>query len=472
LTASGEGESVESGPVATARPGLDDGSRTVDLLDRLFPRPRNFAVRLWNGQEVPAASSALFCLVLKHPGALRRMLTPPIELSLGEAFIYGDFDVEGDIFCFFPVVHSLYNRMFLPSEIISLARQIFALPQTGRRRDPRVRGPARLRGSRHSLKRDRAAIQYHYDLNRDFYALWLGRRMQYSCAYFQTGTEDLDTAQEQKLAYICRKLRLRPGDRLLDIGCGFGGLAMFAAEKYGVEVLGITLSRSQAEYANERMARAGLADRVTIKLQDYRELGTASFDKIVSVGMVEHVGCSHLPEYFTHVHRLLKPGQVFLNHGIANFPTPLTPTGAPDPSGARRYPLLATLQKVVANWALAPSSFWQHYVFPDGELTPVSQGNAVAEAVGFEVRDVECLREHYALTIRKWVAALDASREQAVQVTDEVTWRTWRLHLAASAYGFEIGEISINQTLLVKPVAGRSGLPLTRAYMSANDATS
>ncbi len=406
-------------------------SQTISVLNRLFPPPRTFNVHLWDGTDLPATTDSRFGLVLNHPGALRRMFTPPIELSLGEAFIYGDLDIEGDIFSAFSLMENIFGRSLSRSEIVGLARDLLALPRSGPTR-PASRGPARLRGARHSRERDRAAIQYHYNVGNDFYALWLDRRMQYSCAYFPSGTEDLDAAQERKLEHICRKLRLRPGERVLDIGCGWGGLALYAAQKYGVDVVGVTLSDNQASYANDQIARAGLSARVGVPLQDYRDLDTGSFDKIVSVGMFEHVGRSHLPEYFAHAYRLLKPGGLFLNHGISCRLSTSTITSTTSKRAER-------------------ASVWQRF----------------AERAGFEVRDVENLREHYALTLRHWVNRLEARRAEAVRLTDEVTYRTWRLYMAVSAYGFEAGILNVDQSLLAKPDRGKSNVPLTRADLYA-----
>lgn len=426
-------------------------SRTASLVDLLFPPPRNFEVRLSDGTLLPAAGTAAFGLVLKHPGALRRMVSPPIELSMGESFIYGDYDIEGDIFAAFSLIDTSLARKFSVGEILGLVRSVRALPKSGPLR-PASRGPARLRGRLHSRQRDLAAIRYHYDVGNDFFSLWLDRRMQYSCGYFPTGAEDLDTAQERKLEHICRKLRLRPGERLLDIGCGWGGLAEYAAEKYGADVLGVTLSDKQVEYAGARQR-----ERVSIELRDYRDLRDASFDKIVSVGMFEHVGRGELPAYFGQVHRLLKPGGLFLNHGISSRPVPRLDDGvtkaAPKPSAWKKF----VNRRIIGN-----DSFADHYVFPDGQLVPVSEANLVAESLGFEVRDVENLREHYALTLRHWVNRLEARRDDAIAATNEVTYRTWRLYMAASAYGFEAGRISVNQTLLSKPEGGKSNLPLSR----------
>lgn len=351
-------------------------STTRAVLARLFGSHsrRDFAIRLWNGQTLPAdeGSEPRFTLVLNHPGALRRMLIPPGELTLAEAYLRGDFDIEGDIIAAMSLTAEFDS--LAPGDWLRLVRQVVALPATD---PPEVfregRRPARLRGLRHSRRRDRAAVTYHYDVGNDFYALFLGRWMAYSCAYFQTPEADLDAAQAAKFEHICRKLRLRPGERLLDIGCGWGGLVVYAAEKYGVQAIGITLSRPQAEYGQDWIARAGLAGRARIEVRDYRDLDPARpFDKIASVGMFEHVGRDKLPAYFQQAFRLLRPGGLFLNHGIA-----AQPGQAPGRLGRR---------------LLQRGQFVQRYVFPDGELVPISDALAVAERAGFEVRDVESLR--------------------------------------------------------------------------------
>lgn len=400
-------------------------------------QPRDFAVRLWDGTvwDAGPGQRARFTLVLQHPGALRKMFWPPSELTLGEAYIYNDFDIEGEIEGVFRLADALLDRRWGPAERLRYGRALFSLPSGDGHRTGRQ--AARVSGARHSRERDRQAVTYHYDVSNDFYALWLDRRMVYSCAYFATPDDDLDTAQEQKLDYICRKLRLRPGERLLDIGCGWGALVIHAARRYGVEALGITLSRPQAELANERIRQAGLADRCRVEVGDYREIDApGESDKLVSVGMFEHVGEALLPDYFERAWGLLRPGGVFLNHGIARSAT----------QRSRRGP-----------------SFVDRYVFPDGELVPINTTLRAAETAGFEVRDVESLREHYVLTLRHWVRGLEARHDQARALTDEATYRIWRLFMSGSAYGFQAGRINVYQTLLARPDRGASGLPLTRA---------
>ncbi|HEY1376188.1 MAG TPA: cyclopropane-fatty-acyl-phospholipid synthase family protein [Gemmataceae bacterium] len=398
--------------------------------------PRDFALRLWDGTTSgpDAGQPCRFTVALDHPGALRQMFWPfRANVALGEAYVFGDFDVEGDILAFVGLLRHLLWHHWPVGDKMRLLKSILALPAEGRPRDERA---ARLTGKAHTVERDRQAVGYHYDRANDFFALWLDRRLVYSCAYFRRGDEDIDTAQEQKLDLLCRKLRLKPGERLLDIGCGWGGLVRFAAERYGVEAVGITLSRKQGELARERIRDAGLEGRVRVEYCDYRELtDDRGFDKVVSVGMVEHVGAAALPAYFQSAWRLLRPGGVFLNHGIAI-------------SAAVRPP----------KWR----AFGKKYVFPDGELVPIARLLREAEAVGFEVRDVENLREHYALTLEHWIRRLDARHANAVAATDEVTYRIFRLYMAGACHGFRAGLYRLHQSLLAKPADRRSGLPLTR----------
>jgi len=396
--------------------------------------------RLWNGSLWPDDAPRQATLVLKHPGALRAIFLPGTELGMGEAYLYDDFDVEGDVEQVLALADALSQATSGVLTRLHLGRELLSLPKgKGNPHRSSRRGPARLAGRPHSLARDRQAVTYHYDVSNDFYALWLDRRLIYSCAYYLSPGDDLDTAQEQKLEYLCRKLRLRPGQRLLDIGCGWGGLVMYAAQSYGVDATGITLSQPQADLAQERIRAAGLSGRCRVVVRDYRELDELeSFDALVSVGMFEHVGAAMLPTYFARAFRLLKPRGVFLNHGIACRTAEAGPQGG--------------------------ASFGQSYVFPDGELEPINVPLRAAEDSRFEVRDVESLREHYALTLRQWVKRLEAHHTQALAWVDEPTYRTWRLFMAASAYGFSSGRLNVYQTLLAKPdQGGGSALPLTRA---------
>ncbi len=410
---------------------------SIECLEELladYPR-RNFQVRLWDGSTWGSGQQARFTLVLKHAGALREMFLLPSGLTLGEAYIFDDFDVEGDIEAAFDLVDYLLGKdLNLPSSL-HLAGLLRKLPAT---RQPRTgRQPATLRGSVHSKGRDCQAISYHYDLPPEFFNLWLDPHMVYSCAYFTSAEDtDLDTAQQRKLDYICKKLRLRQGDRLLDIGCGWGALLIHAAAHYGVRAVGITLSVPQAEVARRRIQGSGLNDRCRVEVCDYRDFDSAQqYDKIVSVGMFEHVGEALLPEYFARAWQLLRPGGVFLNHGIA------LPTDHPE----NGPPLI------------------DRYVFPDGELVPISASLGVAERSGFEIRDVESWREHYALTLHHWVRRLEAHAEEARRITDETTYRIWRLYMAASAHRFRLGQLNIYQALLAKSLHGDSGMPMTRA---------
>jgi cyclopropane-fatty-acyl-phospholipid synthase len=421
-----------------------------DLLVRLFRRlPLRFRVRLWDGDALQVgahdaqARESSFTLVFCTPEAVCSAVLGKDPLRFAEAFFRGDLDIEGDFFAALELKNHLQDLQLSVSEQLGAvfsALRLRALNRAERR--AQLRGsPAHGRAVRlHSKAENRAAIRFHYDVSNEFYASWLDPAMVYSCAYFETADADLETAQKAKLDHICRKLILRPGDNFLDVGCGWGALAIHAARHYGVRAHGVTLSPQQLTLARERIAAAGLEDRVRIDLQDYRDLRSEStYDKIASVGMFEHVGLKNLPTYFSTIHRLLKPHGLFLNHGITH-----------DAEG----------------WQKSLSTeFMNRYVFPDGQLDNVSNVLHVMEMSGFEVADVEALRPHYALTLRQWVARLERNRARALQFVDEPTYRVWRLYMTACALDFEAGRIGVYQVLAGKRAPGNLPLPLTRHYM-------
>jgi cyclopropane-fatty-acyl-phospholipid synthase len=422
------------------------------------PGTRPFAIRYWDDTLEPAADeSSPFTIVVQYPGSLRRMLLPPSELSIVEAVISGDIEIEGDMEAAMWLGDAINSRIKSPRALATLLRHLTALPRTEHAadvRDRRAKHTVGHVGGLHEPQRDRAAIRYHYDVSNEFYALWLDRRMVYSCAYYASDErveEGLDEAQRAKLDLVCRKLRLQPGDRLLDVGCGWGGLIMHAVQNYGVIATGITLSDAQATLARERIAAAGLGDRCKVEIRDYRALGGLEpFDKISSIGMVEHVGVAKLGEYFDALYAALRPGGLLLNHGIVSM-------------AAARPP---------SRWDWIERRLWKRdafidqYVFPDGKLGPLDAVISAAERIGFLTVDLESLREHYALTLRAWVSRLEAHAAEAIAMTDARVYRTWRLYMAGSAYGFASGRLNVVQTLLGKPLHdGPAPVPLRRGYM-------
>src|SRR5947207_3190939 len=421
--------------------------KTRRILSEIFAGcpVENVGVRLWDDSIWPNDRPSSATLVLKHPGALARMFLPGTEAGLAEAYLRNDFDIEGDIEAAFEVGDFLLSRLDDWKKKLKVAGLLIRLPEGDgssiMQRAARQLLP-RIRGKRHSPERDRRAVRFHYDISNDFYQLWLDRRMVYSCAYFKSPNDHLRNAQEQKLDYICRKLRLRAGQRLLDIGCGWGALVIHAAKHFGVHAKGITLSQPQAEWARSWIAKAGLGKKAKIEVRDYREIAATAelYDAIVSIGMAEHVGRERLPDYFAAAHRALKPGGVFVNQAIAE--DVVTRPGNLD---SRR------------------ASFIENYVFPDGDTPPLPLMLRAAEKSGFEIRDVENLREHYVLTLRHWLRRLEEHHDEALGFVDEATYRVWRLYIAGSAHGFQRGHIAVYQTLLAKlDPAGQIKLPLTR----------
>jgi len=389
------------------------------------------AIECYDGSHLgpPGTTSRI---VVRSPKALRYVLTGPGEIGFARAYVAGEVDVEGDIFEVLALRDYLPDVKVTPREWLALAR---AVGVEGLRPLPPPPEEARLRGRRHSKERDAAVIAHHYDVSNDFYRLVLGPSMTYSCAVFAAADTALGTAQTAKYELVCRKLGLRPGMRLLDVGCGWGGMVMHAAREHGAYAVGVTLSTRQAEWAREAVREAGLADRVDIRVQDYRDVADAPFDAISSIGMFEHVGLARLDEYFQRLFSLLRPGGRLLNHGIAKPPGPRA--------------------------AFAHRGFIDRYVFPDGELHEVGSVVTRVQRAGFEARNVEGLREHYAQTLRHWVANLEARWDEAVRLVGPGRARVWRLYMAASACNFEAGRTQIHQVLAVRnDPDGRSHMPL------------
>ena len=430
----------------------DSIARARQVVAALFgPSPeRAFTVRYWNGLEEAAgfASDTPFTLWFRTPGALRRMLLPPSELAIAETFVDGEVELEGNAEYAMHLGDVIGERIQSLSGFAALLPLLVGLPRSRvstRRTAENQFGEMRRRPG------GAEAIRHHYDVSNDFYGLWLDERMVYTCAYFQSPSDSLEDAQAAKLDLICRKLRLERGQRLLDIGCGWGALLMHAAANYGVHATGLTLSQAQAELARQRIAAAGLSSLCQVELRDYRDLGTEpEYDRIASVGMMEHVGYERLPGYFDSAFRVLLPGGVFLNHTIVR--------------DGHRLP--ETMGRHLKSRLWKRDQFIHRYVFPDGRLVPLARVVDCAEHSGFEVRDVEALREHYAMTLRHWLRRLEAQSAQAVSLVGERRYRTWRLYLLAAINGFRSGRNNVVQVLLAKcDSSGSSGLPLTRDYM-------
>lgn len=408
------------------------------LVDLLGPEP-DVRVVLWDGSAFGRADP-VGTITVRSRDALRHMLWAPGELGLARAYVSGALDVDGDVIRLLEVLREVPGhtdaRTTRLRSAVHVAQAARAAGALGRRPAPPPE-EARPRGRRHSKARDARAISHHYDVGNEFYELVLGPAMTYSCARFPVEGMALEQAQADKHELICRKLGLheRPGQRLLDVGCGWGSMAVHAATHHQAEVVGITISREQAARARERVAEAGVDDRVEIRLQDYRDLGGERFDAVSSIGMFEHVGKARTAEYFGILRGLLADQGRLLNHAISSV------------RGSR----------------LPRRSFTYRYVFPDGELLDVADVCSAMESAGFEVRDVESLREHYARTLRHWVANLEAGWDRAVALVGEARARVWRLYMAGSAVGFEDGGIGLHQVLGVLPAPdGGSGMPRTR----------
>jgi cyclopropane-fatty-acyl-phospholipid synthase len=398
----------------------------------------------WLGSDLPVRieaydgtrvgpSDAKTKVIVHSPDALIRLATAPGELGLARAYVAGDISIEGDIYGLLELRRQLPEVKVSPAQVAELVRIVGV---RNLRRIPPPPEEHRSRGRLHTRRRDAAAISFHYDISNDFYRLVLGPSLTYSCAVFTDPSDTLEDAQANKYELISRKLGLEPGMRLLDIGCGWGGMVLHAAQHHGVEAVGVTISEPQAELGRKRVAEAGLSDRVEIRVQDYRDITDGPFDAISSIGMFEHVGMQRLEEYYTRVIDLLTPGGRLLNHAISRT----------DNARRRLYDR---------------PNFTSRYVFPDGQLHEVGTVITALQDGGLEVRHMENLREHYALTLHHWVGNLERNWEAAVAEVGVGRARVWRLYMAASAVLFESDEAHVDQVLAVKPdPTGSGGLPL------------
>ncbi|HKA05333.1 MAG TPA: class I SAM-dependent methyltransferase [Acidimicrobiales bacterium] len=412
--------------------------RLADLVSRALGPEVPISVRAYDGSDA-GPPDAVAALVLNRPEALQRFVMAPGELGLGRAYVAGDLDAEGDLF---GAMAAIADHPPKPDKTV-ITEIAKALGPSRLRPLPPPPEEARLRGLRHSKARDAQAIAHHYDVSNDFYRIVLGPSLTYSCAVWTRPDIGLEAAQANKHELVSIKLGLEPGMRLLDVGCGWGGMVLHAAARHGVRAVGVTISERQADLARKRVADAGLTDLVEIRLQDYRDVEDGPYDAVSSIGMFEHVGFKQLHAYFGRLFQLLRPEGRLLNHAIGR------PATARDRSPVR-IP--------AAPWQ--KRTFIDRFVFPDGELHEVGTIVSAMQLDGFEVRHLESLREHYGLTLRAWVANLEGQWDEAVRLAGEGRARVWRLYMAASAVGFEAGRIQVHQVLAVKPAGGSSGVPL------------
>ena len=423
-------------------PGLpaafsENARHTINLLIALCDGySGNFGVRLWTGETwEPGTGPRPFTLVLKHPGAARAMFWPFDKIALGESYLFDDFDIEGDMLAFVIWLKHLIVR----TDALTLwakLRLIRALLRVSSQKNVRDPSKAGRPTAEHSQASDKDAISFTYDLPSEFYCLFLDKNLQYTCGYFASPDEAIDDAQTRKLDYVCRKLRLKPGEQFVDFGCGWGGLVIHAAKHYGVRATGVTLAGEQARWAQKAIDAAGVGDRVKIVLTDYRDFkAPEQFDKASSVGMAEHIGTANYPAFLGTIFNCLKPQGVYLHHCITRKPN------AP-----------------VASWA----PFVLKYVFPNGALQSVVEVQDLAARAGFEIRDVENLREHYVFTLENWVRKLEANHEPILKLVGEVSYRIFRMYMAGATSAFRSGHYALTQCLLSKGLDGASNLPLMR----------
>jgi cyclopropane-fatty-acyl-phospholipid synthase len=415
--------------------------RIVKRLLSSFPGAVGFYVMDQGALHFGVAASQ-FTLLIRDPAVLRRLVFERSPLPLVDGYIKGSIELDGDLYAALGLKQHFERFNFPFGERWMLLMDAWRLPAQLRIAPVSTTPPPPSQGSTsfshsHTKESDSAAISFHYDVSNQFYQLWLDQKMVYSCAYFESPDDSLEQAQCNKLDHICRKLRLTPGERFLDVGCGWGALVCWAAQHYGVHAHGITISQRQYDYAKERIRATGLGDRVCVELRDYRDLeGQAVYDKVASVGMFEHVGLANLPLYNQTVNRVLRPGGLFLNHGITHEEEGWTPN--------------------------VTTRFINRYVFPNGELDTVSNIQRGMEHAGFEIHDLEGLRPHYALTLRHWVQRLEARRDDALQYVNEETYRLWKFYLTACALTFENDGTGIYQILASRQGSATPAVPLTR----------
>ncbi|NMM61931.1 class I SAM-dependent methyltransferase [Clostridium sp. P21] len=398
----------------------------ISKIEQIFSNTnKNFNMKFWNGESIKYSDKADFTLSFNDREEFNRLLMHPDIIAFAEAYMNKSFDIEGDIFSAIQLKEELENLEVSGKDKVSIFLKTASLPKL----------------NMHTKEKDKENISHHYDISNDFYRLFLGPSMVYSCAYFRDENEDITTAEENKLDHICRKLRLKAGEKFLDVGCGWGSMIIWAAKHYGVEAHGVTISEEQYKYVCDRIKKEGIQDKCFVELKDYRDIeGNEVYDKIVSIGMFEHVGTKNLPEYFKIMNRLLKSDGLFLNHGITK---------------SKNYKV-----------AKDESEFIEKYIFPGGELNSISYVQDIMEQENFEVYDVECLREHYFKTLRCWVNNLQANKDMAIKAASELVYRTWLLYMTGCALNFKGGSISVYQVLLGKEqkMSGFN-IPLTREYM-------
>lgn len=410
-----------------AKKSNNNDQELIEVIERIFSQTKkNFNITFWNGEAINYTEKPEFILKFNDKEVFKKIALNPSAMNFAEAFMDKTFDIEGNIFEAIGLKNDLNNLEISSKDKLTVFLKSASFPTI----------------NMHTKQKDKENIAHHYDISNDFYKLFLEDTMVYSCAYFKSYEDDLTTAQKNKLDHICKKLRLKPGEKLLDVGSGWGSMLIWAAKHYGVEAHGVTISEEQYKYTLERIKQENLEGKCFVELKDYRDIqGEGIYDKIVSIGMFEHVGIKNLPTYFNIMNRLLKENGLFLNHGITH----------------------ANNVEISKD----ESDFINKYIFPGGELHTISGVLSVMEDENYEICDVECIREHYFRTLKHWVNNLRKNKEKAIQDTSERTYRTWVLYMAGCAINFEANFISVYQVLLNKTSKkGGFNIPLTREYMN------